>query len=63
MNKELMEALNILEKEKEISKRLFLRRLRILCLPHVRIILVRQITLRWKSIVKPVIFFAMQRRK
>ena len=42
MNKELMEALDILEKEKEISKRLYLSRLRIPFTLHAKSILAEQ---------------------
>lgn len=36
MNKELMEALDILEKKKKSAKRHFLKRLKILCLQRAR---------------------------
>lgn len=44
MNKELMEALDILEKEKEISKETLLRRLRIPCLRRAKTISAKRIT-------------------
>ena len=43
MNTELLEALNILEKEKDISKETCLRRLRILFSMRAKIISERQI--------------------
>ena len=44
MNKELMEALDILEKEKEISKETLFDAIELPCLPRARTILERRTT-------------------
>ena len=62
MNTELLEALNILEKEKSISKDTLLEAIEQSLLRHAKTISERQTTSRLISIMRPVISVCLQKK-
>ena len=63
MNKELMEALDILEKEKEISKETLFEAIENSLMTACKTILERLTMSMWRLIERPAIFWYMLRRK